>query len=134
VARARKESFTGQVVALVDSGSGSASEILARVLQLEKRGQVVGDRTAGAVMRSRFYPYELGLDRVILTRCRSRTPTSSWPTARASSRVGVSPDLALLPTPEDLAAGRDPALARAVTLAGGTLDAVAAGSSSPRPD
>ena len=36
-----------------------------------------------------------------------------------------------LVSPEDVAAGRDPALARAVTLAGGTLDAVTAGKMFP---
>jgi len=40
--------------------------------------------------------------------------------------VGVTPDELLLPTQADLAAGRDPVLARAVTMLGGTLDSVAA--------
>jgi C-terminal processing protease CtpA/Prc len=127
LAKARKESFTGPVVALVDSGSGSASEVLARVLQLEKRGQVVGDRTAGAVMRSRFYSYDMGIDRVIFYGMSITNADLVMADGKSLERLGVSPDVALLPTPEDLAAGRDPALARAVTLAGGTLDPVAAG-------
>jgi hypothetical protein len=39
----------------------------------------------------------------------------------------VTPDELLLPTREDLAAGRDPALSRAATLAGASLDPKAAG-------
>ena len=132
VARARKEPFAGTVVALVDSGSASASEVLARVLQLEKRGQVVGDRTAGAVMRSRFYPYQLGLDRVVFYGMSITDADVVMADGKSLERVGVSPDVALLPTPADVAAGRDPALARAVTLAGGTLDAEAAGKLFPR--
>ena len=47
----RKKPFTGKVVALVDADSGSAAEVLARLLQLEQRGVVVGDRSAGKVMQ-----------------------------------------------------------------------------------
>ena len=41
--------------------------------------------------------------------------------------VGVTPDVIVLPTAADLAAGRDPALAKAAELAGVALDPVAAG-------
>lgn len=41
--------------------------------------------------------------------------------------VGVTPDELVLPTGADLAAGRDPVLARAVAVLGGTLDAASAG-------
>lgn len=51
---------------------------------------------------------------------------------KSLERVGVSPDVALLPAPEDIAAGRDPVLARAIELAGGVLDPVGAGGLFPR--
>jgi C-terminal processing protease CtpA/Prc len=57
-----KEIFTGDLVVLVESESGSASEVLARVVQLEKRGRVIGDRTAGAVMRSKHNTHQIGVD------------------------------------------------------------------------
>lgn len=41
--------------------------------------------------------------------------------------VGVTPDETVLPTGADLAAGRDPVLARAITLFGGTMTAEEAG-------
>jgi C-terminal processing protease CtpA/Prc len=41
--------------------------------------------------------------------------------------VGVLPDELILPTASDLAAGRDPVLARALTLAGAPLGAAEAG-------
>src|SRR5205085_5750340 len=50
--------FKGNLVVLVDSNSGSASELFARVIQLEKRGTVIGDRSAGAVMRARHYQHQ----------------------------------------------------------------------------
>ena len=52
--------YKGKLVVLVDSKSGSAAEIFARVVQLEKRGAVIGDRTAGAVMQSRSFDHQMG--------------------------------------------------------------------------
>jgi hypothetical protein len=42
-------------------------------------------------------------------------------------KVGVKPDELVLPTGADLAAKRDPALARAIALAGATITPEAAG-------
>ena len=50
------DAFTGRVFVLIDAKSASASELLARVIQLTERGTVIGDRSAGAVMTSRFHP------------------------------------------------------------------------------
>jgi carboxyl-terminal processing protease len=44
--------FPGKVFVLIDSNSSSAAEVFARIMQLEKRGVVIGDRSAGKVMTS----------------------------------------------------------------------------------
>ena len=54
--------FKGRLVVLVDSDSASSSEIFARVIQLEKRGTILGDQTAGAVMGAIHYSHESGTD------------------------------------------------------------------------
>ena len=133
MAKKRKNPFLGRVVVLVDSESGSASEILARVLQLEQRAVVMGDRTAGSVMVG-----EMAMSAVQLISASdelSLLPFGFSVTVadvimkdgRSLERVGVVPDEMLIPTQEDLAAGRDPVLARAAASLGATLDPIAAG-------
>lgn len=46
---------------------------------------------------------------------------------KSLEKIGVMPDEVRLPTPEDLAAGRDPVLSYAASLFGVTLDPLEAG-------
>jgi len=46
---------------------------------------------------------------------------------KSLEKVGVTPDVVVLPTAEQLAEGQDPALAKAAELAGTKLDPTAAG-------
>jgi carboxyl-terminal processing protease len=122
-----KSAFAGKLLVLVDSRSASASEVLARIVQIEKRGVVIGDRTAGAVMEARHYPYQIGLG-VIIPYGASITDADLIMTdGKSLEKVGVSPDETLIPSPADLAAGRDTVLAHAVELAGGKITPEAAG-------
>lgn len=123
-----KDAFTGNLVVLVDSKSGSAAEILARLVQLEKRGKVIGDRTAGAVMESRHFGHELGTYKVIFYGASITDADVLMPDGKSLEGIGVRPDEEVLPTAEDLAAGRDPVLARAAELLGVELSAEEAGS------
>lgn len=66
--------FSGKLIVLVDSRSGSAAELFARVVQLEHRGTVLGDRTAGAVMEARRYEFHQGIDTQIFYGRRLRKP------------------------------------------------------------
>lgn len=110
--------FKGKLVVLVDSDSGSASEIFARLIQLQKRGTVIGDRTAGAVMQSRHYSHQLGTDSVIFYGVSITNADLIMSDGKSLEHEGVTPDEVLVPTKEDLASGRDPTLARAAALVG----------------
>ena len=119
--------FKGKLVVLVDSESASASEVLARVVQLEKRGVVLGDRTSGKVMRSRFYQHEMGLDTVIVYGASVTDADIIMSDGVSLEGAGVTPNLPLLPAAEDLQARRDPVLSGAASLLGVKLDPVEAG-------
>jgi carboxyl-terminal processing protease len=114
------KAFGGNLIVLVDSKSMSAAEIFARVVQLEKRGTVLGDRTAGAVMESKRFVHAVELDRSNVTQYGAMVTVADLIMAdgKTLENVGVMPDERILPTPADMAAGRDPVLARAAALAG----------------
>jgi carboxyl-terminal processing protease len=112
------KTFSGKLVVLVDSESASASEIFARVVQLEKRGVVVGDLSSGSVMESAWHPNSIGLMAITFYSSSITEADLIMGDGKSLERVGVTPDTRILPTPRDLAAGRDPALAYAAGLVG----------------
>ncbi len=128
IAKTRGEkAFAGKLIVLVDSRSASAAEVLARTVQLEKRGTVIGDRTAGAVMTARQYQDEIGVDVVVFYGFSVTVSDLIMPDGNSLEHHGVTPDELKLPSPEDIAAGRDVVLSYAASLIGVELDPVEAG-------
>ncbi|HWS89769.1 MAG TPA: S41 family peptidase [Pyrinomonadaceae bacterium] len=123
--------YRGDLIVLVDSGSASASELFARAVQLEKRGTVMGDRTAGTVMRSRRHQQQSGMPVIVSYRVNVTDADIIMKDGKSLKHVGVKPDIVLLPKAADLAAGRDPVLSQAITLLGFPLDPEKAGALSP---
>ncbi len=130
VAKSRgSHAYSGKLVVLVDSGSASAAELFARVVQLEKRGTVIGDRSAGAVMEAREFPLHQGavFGNYLPYGVEVTVADLKMTDGNSLEHHGVVPDEILLPSPEELAAGADPQLARALQLAGYPISSAAAG-------
>jgi carboxyl-terminal processing protease len=123
--------FGGKMVVLVDSDSGSAAELFARTMQLTGRAKVIGDRSGGAVMMSRQYSRRIGSGNAIFFGSSVTVADIIMPDGKSLEHAGVTPDEVMLPTGEDLAAGRDPVLSHAASLVGVTLDPAKAGALFP---
>jgi C-terminal processing protease CtpA/Prc len=125
------DGFKGRVIVLVDSDSASASELFARVIQLEKRGTIIGDKSAGAVMTAKHYEHQTGVGRVLYFGTSVTVADLIMSDGKSLEKLGVAPDELLLPSQADLAAVRDPVLSRAAALGGVKLDPEKAGALFP---
>ena len=129
------KAYKGELIVLIDSESASASEVFARVIQLQKRGKVLGDTSAGAVMTSIGYG--------ITTPFFGRTVVHQQPfqvsfmsvsvgdllmsDGKRLELVGVAPDVPVGPSPMALLNKTDPVLAYASELLGSPITPEKAG-------
>ncbi len=123
--------YLGRIVVLVDARSASAAEMFARLIQLEKRGVVIGDLTSGAVMESKHYDERIGTDVVVFYGASITEWDLIMSDGKSLENVGVTPDELMLPRADDLAKGRDPVLAHAVELLGVKITPEEAGKAFP---
>lgn len=118
--------FGGEFVVLIDSDSASASEVFARVIQLEKRGKIVGDVSAGAVMTSNFITMSnvRGVpdsQTVSLFGLNITVADLIMRDGKRLENAGVIPDFPVGPTGKALFEKTDPVLAYSATLLGAKL-------------
>lgn len=102
---------TVPMIVLVDEGSASAAELLAAAIKENKRGQLVGEKTAGAVEASIMVDLSDGSALSVTT---FRLATGRGVRLEG---VGVEVDVPAPLTTADLESGQDPALGAALRLA-----------------
>lgn len=123
--------FMGKIVVLVDARSASAAEIFGRIIQLEKRGIVIGDRSSGSVMEAKHYSEKIGADTVIFYGASITDSNLIMTDGKSLEHTGVMPDEVVLPSAQDVASGRDPVLAHAAELLGVKISPEEAGKAFP---
>ncbi|MES2226126.1 MAG: S41 family peptidase [Patescibacteria group bacterium] len=96
-----------KVVILLDQGSASASEILAGALQDSKKATLIGTRSFGKGSVQELI--NIGDASLKVTVARWLTPNG-----RSISDGGLTPDIKVDRTEDDVAAGKDPQKARAI--------------------
>ena len=99
------------LVVLVNEGTASASEITAGAIQDYERGILVGVTTYGKGSVQNWIPLSNEEGAVRVTIARWLTPSE-----RQINQVGLEPDVIVELTEEDIQAGRDPQLEKALEL------------------
>ncbi|MEV0385801.1 S41 family peptidase [Nonomuraea sp. NPDC050643] len=99
------------LVVLIDRGCASACEHFGSAVKELRLGRLVGTRTAGAIAGS-AQAYLLSDNTTLSFPDRHHL----GPGREVVDRIGVPPDHFVSLTPQDVAAGRDPVLAKALTL------------------
>lgn len=127
VSKPASNGFKGDLTILINEGSASASEVFSRLVQLEKRGKVIGDKSMGAVMESQLHELNSGIGSMLIAGTSVTMADLVMSDGKSLEKVGVAPDEVMLPTGADLAATKDPVLAYAAKLSGIELTPEAAG-------
>jgi carboxyl-terminal processing protease len=107
---AQKPAYAGPVYILVDSGCFSACEDTVMPFKESRRATLVGERTAGSTGQQYVRDFGNGMAAGFSTR------HVSFSNGDPFEGIGIVPDVEVHTTIEDLAAGRDPVLAKALDL------------------
>lgn len=95
------------MIVLIDSETGSAAGVFARLVQLERGATVIGDQSAGAVMAGmQIAMASITVSDFVLYN------------GERLEKVGVKPDIVVVPSAADIALGHDPVLAAALAHVG----------------
>jgi carboxyl-terminal processing protease len=104
--------YGGPLTILIDQGTASSAEIIAGAMKDLHRATLVGDTSAGALGGAETMPLPGGAMSVTVLRIVA-------PQREQVEGVGVTPDLRVALTGDDILSGRDPQLERAIASAAG---------------
>ena len=113
-----EEARRGPLVTVADEFAGSDGDIVTAAIRLLGLGPVVGTRTWGGVIGIEGYQGLVDGTSITVPRYAFSFNEYGW----GVENYGVDPDVEVLITPDDWAAGRDPQLETAVQLAIDALD------------
>jgi C-terminal processing protease CtpA/Prc len=105
--------FTGPVAVLIDAWTGGEAELFALGVAATKRGMIYGTRSSGSVTRPRPFDKVQLLERSRFTVIYSRG-TLSRVGGEPLQGIGLLPNVEVAPGVEDITAGRDVVLEKAV--------------------
>lgn len=109
--RAQRAAFGGKLIVLIDRGCASACEDFVMPFKVTGRALLVGEATAGTFSFTNATSFDNGM-RLIVASVRN-----TFPDGGPFEGVGITPDVEVHPSVQDLKAGRDVVLDRAVELA-----------------
>ena len=107
----REHAYDGRLILLTDRICSCACEDFVMPFKYSKRATLVGEATAGTFSLTRHVDYENGMILNIAA------VHHTFPDGSQFEGVGITPDVRVDLTPEDLRAGRDPVLQQALEIA-----------------
>lgn len=109
--RPQEPAFTGPLILLIDRGCTCACEDFVMPFKVTGRARLVGETTAGTFSFTNFTQFDNGM-MVNIASIRHTFPDGS-----RFEGIGIAPDIEVAPTAQDLKAGKDVVLERALSLA-----------------
>jgi carboxyl-terminal processing protease len=103
--------YTGRLILLIDRVCSCACEDFVMPFKYSKRATLVGETTAGSFSLTRHIDYDNGMILNIAA------VHHTFPDGSQFEGIGISPDIPVEITPDDLHLGRDPALKKALEIA-----------------
>ncbi|MEP6788209.1 MAG: S41 family peptidase [Acidobacteriota bacterium] len=121
------EAFSGKIAVLVDNETSGAAEVFARLIQLEKRGIILGEVTAGRSVKTSFLVHSSWV--TFTSPFGLQVPSAEIVLANGDrlNEKGVTPDQIMSPSQSDFVKGNDPVMASAAQQLGFTLSPEDAG-------
>ena len=104
--------YMGEIFILVDGGCASACEDFVAPFRETHRAVIIGEATWGSTGQTIVTDFHNGMSLSVSTK------RESFPDGSQFEGIGIMPDIEVRPTSDDLRAGRDPVLDKAMALVG----------------